>query len=85
MIIYYHIIADDNSDFIFYSPALKKWGYTGFAMSFRYSVPSWFCDCDSVTMILWFLDCKIKTSCQKTTQLAGQSWSDKNTIFNIKD
>ena len=31
-----------------YSPALKKWGYTGFAMSF----------CDSV--IPWSRDCKIK-------------------------
>ena len=34
--------------YFIYSPALKKWGYTGFAMSFRDSV------------ILWFRNCKIK-------------------------
>ena len=28
-----------------YSPALKKWGYTGFAISFCDSVFPWFCDC----------------------------------------
>ena len=28
----------------YYSPALKKWGYTGFAVSFRHSVTLWVCD-----------------------------------------
>ena len=27
----------------YYSPALEKWGYTGFTLSFRDSVIPWFC------------------------------------------
>ena len=34
---------------VHYSPALKKWGYPGFAMSFCHSMIPWFSDCDSVT------------------------------------
>ena len=36
--------------FTHYSPALEKWGYTGFTLSFRGSVVPWFRD----SVIPWF-------------------------------
>ena len=38
---------------VYYSPSLKKWGYTGFAMSFHDSVE--FCDCKICLITFMFM------------------------------